>query len=105
MASEQYKKLMSLMPGGNVDHMDPVETVRSKMHAIHPTSASPGTWVEAIEDVDLDDLNPESLWKFRVRGFGPLLVAMDTHGGSLYSRVREASQGRRAEVLKRLGVR
>ena len=34
------------------------------------------TWVEAIEDVDLDDLNPESLWKFRVRGFGPLRVAI-----------------------------
>ena len=33
------------------------------------------TWVEAIDDVDLDDLNPESLWKFRVRGFGPLRVA------------------------------
>jgi L(+)-tartrate dehydratase beta subunit len=69
------------------------------------TAALETTWVEAIEDVDMDDLNPESLWKFRVRGFGPLLVAMDTHGGSLYSRVREASQGRRAEVLKRLGVR
>ena len=41
----------------------------------------------AIEDVDLDDLNPESLWKFRVRGFGPLLVAMDSHGGSLYDAV------------------
>jgi len=63
------------------------------------------TWVEAIEDVDLDDLNPESLWKFRVRGFGPLLVAMDSQGGSLYSRVRDAARGRRAEVLKRLGVR
>jgi L(+)-tartrate dehydratase beta subunit len=63
------------------------------------------TWVEAIEDVDLDDLNPESLWKFRVKGFGPLLVAMDSHGGSLYSRVRDASRARRAEVLKRLGVR
>jgi L(+)-tartrate dehydratase beta subunit len=62
------------------------------------------TWVEAIEDVDLDDLNPESLWKFRVRGFGPLLVAMDSHGGSLYTRVRDAARGRRAEVLKRLGV-
>jgi L(+)-tartrate dehydratase beta subunit len=69
------------------------------------TAALETTWVEAIEDVDMDDLNPESLWKFRVRGFGPLLVAMDTHGGSLYSRVREASRGRRAEVLKRLGVR
>ena len=29
------------------------------------------TWIEAIEDVDLDDLNPESLWRFRIKGFGP----------------------------------
>ena len=63
------------------------------------------TWIEAIEDVDLDDLNPESLWKFRVRGFGPLLVAMDSHGESLYSRVKDAAQQRRAEALRRLGVR
>jgi L(+)-tartrate dehydratase beta subunit len=68
------------------------------------TAALETTWVEAIEDVDLDDLNPESLWKFRVKGFGPLLVAMDSHGGSLYSRVRDAARDRRAEVLKRLGV-
>ena len=68
------------------------------------TAALETTWVEAIEDVDLDDLNPESLWKFRVKGFGPLLVAMDSHGGSLYARVREAAGARRAEVLKRLGV-
>ena len=68
------------------------------------TAALETTWVEAIEDVDLDDLNPESLWKFRVKGFGPLLVAMDSHGGSLYSRVRDAARNRRAEVLKRLGV-
>jgi L(+)-tartrate dehydratase beta subunit len=69
------------------------------------TAALETTWVEAIEDVDMDDLNPESLWKFRVKGFGPLLVAMDSDGGSLYSRVRDAARGRRAEVLKRLGVR
>ena len=69
------------------------------------TAALETTWVEAIEDVDLDDLNPESLWKFRVRGFGPLLVAMDSHGGSLYARVQDAARGRRAAVLKRLGVR
>ena len=62
-------------------------------------------WVEAIEDVDLDDLNPESLWKFRVRGFGPLLVAMDSRGDSLYSRVKSASQTRRAAALRKLGVR
>jgi L(+)-tartrate dehydratase beta subunit len=68
------------------------------------TAALETTWVEAIEDVDLDDLFPESLWKFRVRGFGPLLVAMDSHGGSLYSKVRDAAQARRADALRRLGV-
>jgi len=69
------------------------------------TAALETTWVEAIEDVDLDDLNPESLWKFRVNGFGPLLVAMDSHGASLYSEVKAAAQQKRAEALKRLGVR
>jgi L(+)-tartrate dehydratase beta subunit len=69
------------------------------------TAALETTWIEAIEDVDLDDLNPESLWKFRVNGFGPLLVAMDSHGESLYSRVKEASAARRAEALRKLGVR
>ena len=69
------------------------------------TAALETTWIEAIEDVDLDDLNPESLWRFRVNGFGPLLVAMDSHGASLYSRIRTAAQQRRAEALKRLGVR
>jgi L(+)-tartrate dehydratase beta subunit len=69
------------------------------------TAALETTWVEAIEDVDLDDLHPESLWKFRVRGFGPLLVAMDAHGQSLYANVQTDARSRRAEVLRRLGVR
>jgi L(+)-tartrate dehydratase beta subunit len=62
------------------------------------------TWVEAIEDVDLDDVNPESLWKFRVRGFGPLLVGMDAHGGNLFRDVAAEAQARRAAVLASLGV-
>jgi L(+)-tartrate dehydratase beta subunit len=63
------------------------------------------TWIEAIEDVDLDDLNPESLWKFRVKGFGPLLVAMDSQGGNLYGKVGASAQAKRAAVLGALGVR
>jgi L(+)-tartrate dehydratase beta subunit len=63
------------------------------------------TWVEQIEEVDLDDLNPESLWKFRVKGFGPLLVAMDSHGGNLYTKVNEAARDKRAGVLAALGVK
>jgi len=63
------------------------------------------TWVEAIEDVDLDDLNPESLWRFRVKAFGPLLVGMDSHGGSLYRDVLTAARSRRDAVLAALGVK
>ncbi|MBU6492832.1 MAG: fumarate hydratase C-terminal domain-containing protein [Burkholderiales bacterium] len=62
------------------------------------------TWIEAIEDVDLDDLNPESLWRFRIRDFGPLLVGMDSHGGSLYADVAAQAQARRADALAALGV-
>ncbi|MBC8023272.1 MAG: fumarate hydratase C-terminal domain-containing protein [Burkholderiales bacterium] len=69
------------------------------------TAALETTWIEAIEDVDLDDLNPESVWKFRVRGFGPLLVAMDSHGGSLYEEVDRKARARRANTLARLGVK
>ncbi|MEN9784387.1 MAG: hypothetical protein RJA24_1730 [Pseudomonadota bacterium] len=69
------------------------------------TAALETTWIEQIEEVDLDDLNPESLWKFRIKGFGPLLVAMDSHGGSLYTAVNAAAKDQRAGVLAALGVK
>jgi len=69
------------------------------------TAALETTWVEAIEDVDLDDLNPESIWKFRVKGFGPLLVAMDSQGGSLYDEVDRKARAQRANTLAKLGVK
>jgi L(+)-tartrate dehydratase beta subunit len=69
------------------------------------TAALETTWIEAIEDVDLDDLNPESLWRFRIRDFGPLRVAMDSHGGSLYDAVDGKARDKRAAVLASLGVK
>jgi L(+)-tartrate dehydratase beta subunit len=66
------------------------------------TAALETTWITGIEDVDLDDLNPESLWRFRIAGFGPLLVAMDAHGGSLYDAVAEQARSRREAVLREL---
>ena len=62
------------------------------------------TWIEAIEDVDMDDLHPESLWRFRIKGFGPLMVAMDSHGGSLYARVNEDAAAKRAAILASIGA-
>jgi L(+)-tartrate dehydratase beta subunit len=50
--------------------------------------------IEAIEEVWWEDLMPECLWKFRVRDFGPLIVAIDSHGNSLYSNVLERAAER-----------
>ena len=52
--------------------------------------------IEEIEQVWWEDLMPECLWKFRVRDFGPLVVAIDAHGHSLYRKVQE----RAAEKIK-----
>ena len=68
------------------------------------TAALETTWIEQIEDVDLDDLNPESLWRFKIRDFGPLLVAMDSHGGSIYQDVRSEVNIKKVAVLKSLGI-
>jgi L(+)-tartrate dehydratase beta subunit len=68
------------------------------------TAALETTWIDQIEDVDLDDLNPESLWKFKINQFGPLLVAMDSHGGSIYQDVKADVAINKAAVLKNLGI-
>ncbi|HSS71787.1 MAG TPA: fumarate hydratase C-terminal domain-containing protein [Casimicrobiaceae bacterium] len=69
------------------------------------TAALETTWVEGIEDVDLDDLHPESLWRFRVRDFGPLRVAMDSDGNSIYAAVDTNARSKRAAALASLGVK
>jgi L(+)-tartrate dehydratase beta subunit len=50
--------------------------------------------IEEILEVWWEDLMPECLWKFRVKDFGPLIVAIDSHGNSLYERVQEQARER-----------
>jgi L(+)-tartrate dehydratase beta subunit len=56
--------------------------------------------IEEIEQVWWEDLMPECLWKFRVKDFGPLIVAIDSYGNSLYRRI----QDRAAERIKSMGL-
>ena len=49
--------------------------------------------IEAIEHVWWEDLMPECFWQFRVKDFGPLIVAIDAHGNSLYKRHPAARGG------------
>ncbi len=62
------------------------------------------TQIQEIEEVYWEDLMPECLWKFRVKGFGPLIVAMDSHGNNLYEKVRGEAKRRLPELYRSLGV-
>jgi L(+)-tartrate dehydratase beta subunit len=54
--------------------------------------------VEEIEQVWWEDLMPECLWQLRVKDFGPLIVATDSHGNSHYDAVQKRAAQRIAEM-------
>ena len=54
--------------------------------------------IEEIEQVWWEDLMPECLWKFRVKDFGPLIVAIDAHGNSHYRAIQERAAARIAAL-------
>ncbi|MFH1490640.1 MAG: FumA C-terminus/TtdB family hydratase beta subunit [Pseudomonadota bacterium] len=60
--------------------------------------------IEEVEEVYWEHLHPEALYQFRVKDFGPLTVAMDSHGGHLYFEVRDEAQRRLPEIYRKLGV-
>jgi len=60
------------------------------------------TQIEEIEEVYWEELMPECLWKFRVKDFGPLTVAIDSHGSSLYHDVQAQAQKRLEDLYANL---
>jgi L(+)-tartrate dehydratase beta subunit len=54
--------------------------------------------IEEIEEVWWEDLMPECLWKFRVKDFGPLIVAVDSHGNSHYRAIQQRAAERIAAL-------
>jgi len=59
---------------------------------------------EAIEQVFWEDLMPECLWQFRVKGMGPLTVGIDARGGNLQLDVQREAERKAAEILRKMGV-
>jgi len=62
------------------------------------------TQIEEVEEVYWEDLHPEAIYKFRVKDFGPLIVAMDSHGNHLYFDVKRQVIQKLPELYKSLGV-
>lgn len=48
--------------------------------------------VEYIHDVTWLEMGmPEAIWDLQAKEFGPLVVGMDTHGGSIYAKLKKAA--------------
>jgi L(+)-tartrate dehydratase beta subunit len=62
------------------------------------------TQIEEVEEVYWEDLHPEAIYKLRVKDFGPLIVAMDSHGNHLYFDVKQKALEKLPELYKRVGV-
>ncbi|MBU0544528.1 MAG: FumA C-terminus/TtdB family hydratase beta subunit [Proteobacteria bacterium] len=60
--------------------------------------------IEEVEAVYWEHLHPEALYKFRVKDFGPLTVAMDSHGGHLYFDVKKEALRRLPGIYNQLGI-
>ncbi|MDG2304494.1 MAG: alpha/beta hydrolase [Candidatus Binatia bacterium] len=82
MASEEFNAVMKIIPASNVDHEDPIDIVRKKMHAIHPNSASPETHVEPV---DLDGIDAK--WIATPGNEASDRVVLHVHGGAFVSTV------------------
>jgi len=61
--------------------------------------------IKNVKKVEWLDLGmPEAMWILEVEEFGPLIVAIDSHGNNLYEKVGETVEKRRSDIYEKLGV-
>jgi len=58
--------------------------------------------VRAVEWYDLG--MPEALWIFEVEEFGPLSVAIDSHGNNIFEQVAKTAEENRVKIYEKLGI-
>jgi len=56
--------------------------------------------VEWLQDLGM----PEALWIFEVEEFGPLTVAIDSHGNNLFEEVKKKAEESRTKIYEKLGA-
>jgi len=61
--------------------------------------------VTAVKTVEWFDLGmPEALWIMQVEDFGPLTVAIDSHGNNLFEDIKRKTEKNRTAIYERLGI-
>ena len=59
--------------------------------------------IKSVESVEwLEDLGmPEAFWVFKVEDFGPLSIAIDSHGNNVYDDVKKKAEEQRLKILEK----
>ena len=73
------------------------------LHLVFPAGNAvlAATEVEEIESANWKELGmPETLWTCRVKGFGPLIVSIDTHGNNWFEQKKVEYNATKEEVLE-----
>jgi len=62
--------------------------------------------IKSVRTVEWFDLGmPEALWILEVDQFGPLTVAIDSHGNNLFEDVKKSTEENRVKVYHKLGIK
>lgn len=62
--------------------------------------------IKGVRRVEWLDLGmPEALWILEVERFGPLIVAIDSHGNNLYSEVMKKVEKNRERIYRQMGIK
>ncbi|MDO4539874.1 MAG: L(+)-tartrate dehydratase subunit beta [Syntrophomonadaceae bacterium] len=72
------------------------------VHAVFPGGCAVVA-AEAVEEITsvewLDQGMPEAFWVCRVKGFGPLIISIDTEGNNLFENNKQLFHTRQAQVM------
>jgi len=61
--------------------------------------------IKKVRDVKWLDLGmPEALWVLEVENFGPLTVAIDSHGNNLHSEIMEQAERNKEKIYRKVEV-
>ncbi len=61
--------------------------------------------IKRVKRVEWSDLGtPEAMWVLEVENFGPLTVAIDTHGNNLFQDIKTIADNEKQKIYKKLGL-
>jgi len=61
--------------------------------------------IKEVKKVEWFDLGvPEAMWILEVEDFGPLIVAIDSHGNNIFEDIKQQMEQNKPKVYEKLGI-